>query len=400
MTRPAPVVRIGGVAPHLLPRLHPRHRIDATWPDVVYALAASALPAARSGPGDALICLSVRSAFDLLLTALALPAGDEVLVSAVTHPDMVRIVERHGLRAVPADVDPATMAPHPLALRRVVTDRTRVRLVAHLFGARVDLDGAVEVARRHGLLLVEDCAQSIEGAGDTGDERADVSLFSFGFIKTATALGGARVWVRNPALTSALRAAHERWPRQGRGEYAGKAFKSLVALAASHPVVYGLITRSGREPADLVRTVPGRGDDDGAFVAWLRRRPSAPLERVLARRLRRFPADRLRARTEAGEALAATLPPALFRPAARTPRTTHWLLPVVADDPDRLIAGLRHAGFDASQGASQIVAVAGCTGEAPPCAAWIMAGIVFLPAYPELPAAERDRLAEVIRALV
>ncbi|MDQ4098663.1 MAG: aminotransferase class I/II-fold pyridoxal phosphate-dependent enzyme [Actinomycetota bacterium] len=376
--------------------LHPRHRIDASCTDILTALAACILaPAGRSDRhGNALVCLSVRSAFDLLLTALALREGDEILVSAVTHPDMVRIAKLHGLRPVPVDIDPWTMVPDPLALREAIRDRSRAILVAHLFGARVDLEETAEVARQHGLLLVEDCAQSIEGPDDEGDARADVSLFSFGFIKTATALGGALAWVRNPHLAAAMGAVQEQWPVQPRCEYARRALTGLTVLALSHPSAFGLVARSGRDPADLVRSLPAA--DDQAFLRRVRRRPSAPLVRTLRRRLRRFPSERLRARAAAGEELARALPAGLFLPAGGTARTTHWLFPALTDDPAALIEGLRREGFDASQGASQIEAVE----PAPPCAAWLMAGIVFLPVYPEMPLSERQRLARVIRELV
>ena len=102
--------------------LRPRHRLDIRLRDFAYALLAGAwarnpgrlsarLGAGWSPPGEGLACRSVRSGFHLLLESLALPAGSEVLVSAVTHPDMVRILESHGLVAVPVDLDIATLAP-------------------------------------------------------------------------------------------------------------------------------------------------------------------------------------------------------------------------------------------------------------------------------------------------
>ena len=150
-------------------RLFPRHRIDISFADLWFAARAVAFARRRgreqrvldawAGGPRGLVCLSVRTAFDLLLTALDLTPGDEVAMSAITHPDMVRIVEAHGLRVLPVDVDPDTLAPRVDALERALGPRTRMILVAHLFGSRVDLAPLA----RPGVLLVEDCAQSFRG---------------------------------------------------------------------------------------------------------------------------------------------------------------------------------------------------------------------------------------------
>ena len=332
--------------------------------------------------------LSVRSAFHLLLETAGWAPGDEVLVSAVTHPDMVRIVRLHGLRPVPVDIEPATLAVGREALEAALASAPRARalVVAHLFGARVDLDAAVHVARRHGLLLVEDCAQSLASGHDRGDARADVSLLSFGFIKTATAFGGAVAVVRDAEVAAGMAKRRAEWPVQPRRAYAGRAVRAMVALAFSRPLAYGLVCRVAGDPAAMVRsTPPGDGD---AFRAWLERRPCGGLAATVRRQLARFPDGRLRRRTAAGDDLAAACPVGLPRPGAAV-AGTHWLFPVVAADPDGLVARLRAAGFDAARGTSQIDAVE----PAPPQARRMMDGIVFLPAYPELPAAERRRLA-------
>src|SRR6202022_1019064 len=102
----------------LMLTLHARHRLDIRFRDFASALVACAwarnaerltieLEAAWSPGAQGLACRSVRSGFHLLLSELDLPAGSEVLVSAVTHPDMVRILEAHGLVAVPVDLDVA-----------------------------------------------------------------------------------------------------------------------------------------------------------------------------------------------------------------------------------------------------------------------------------------------------
>src|SRR5690348_17150484 len=197
--------------------LYARHRIDIRPSQLVDAVrflgasdrerAARALEARWSPGGDALACYSVRSGFHLLLTALELPRGSEVLFSAVTHPDMPRIAEHHGLVPVPVDLEIDSLAPSANALLRCFSPRARVLVVAHLFGRQVALGPLEAVCRRAGIVVVEDCALAYDGPPDSGDPLAAVSMFSFGILKTATALGGAMLAVRDRALLGRMAAA-------------------------------------------------------------------------------------------------------------------------------------------------------------------------------------------------
>ena len=92
------------------------------------------------------------------------------------------------------------------------------------------------------------------------------------------------------------------------------------------------------------------------MLAKIRRRPAAGLLALLGRRLQRFDADRLAARARLGEELAGRLPAAYRHLGGRLHRRTHWLFPVAAPDPDRLVAELRRRGVDASQGTSNLAA--------------------------------------------
>jgi dTDP-4-amino-4,6-dideoxygalactose transaminase len=362
----------------------------------------------RSLPEGALVCFSVRSAFDLLLTALDLENGSEVLMSAITHPDMARIVERHRLVPVPVDLDLDTLEPRPDLLGSALTARSRMLVVAHLFGSRSRLDAAVAFCRRHGLLLVEDCAQALRAPDDLGDERADASLFSFGSIKTAPALGGAVAYVRDPALLERMRKTQQGWPLQRRGTYAGRVVRFAGLLALGHPVVYEGFVRGGRRAGLDVDTLvnrsvhalkPPSADDGDDFGEWLHRRPSAPLLALLRRRLMTFDRERLRRRAERGERAARALPKGILQPGRDTPVRSHWVFPVACDEPERLIEALRAQGFDATAATSSIASIAppaGRTDLDPRAASHLMERVVFVPVYPELPERAFTRLLDVL----
>jgi len=203
--------------------MYARHRLDISVADISFGVLSCGRRLRRkklevevlrlcSLEEEGLVCLSVRSGWDLWLGAHGLRAGDEVLVSAITHPDMVRIIREHGLRAVPVDIDSETLALRPWMLEAALTPRTRVVLVAHLFGGRMDLDGVAKFARERGLLLVEDCAQAFQGPERMGDPAADVSMYSFGTLKTSTALGGAVLRVRDREVLGRMRGIQASYP--------------------------------------------------------------------------------------------------------------------------------------------------------------------------------------------
>ncbi|WP_432041921.1 DegT/DnrJ/EryC1/StrS family aminotransferase [Streptomyces cadmiisoli] len=131
------------------------------------------------------------NAVKLALEALGTGPGDEVItVSNTAAPTVVAIT---GTGAVPrfVDIDPVTYLMDTAQLADAVNERTRCILPVHLYGQCVPMDPVVEVAREHGLHIVEDCAQAHGArqggrlAGTTGDAAA----FSFYPTKVLGAYG-------------------------------------------------------------------------------------------------------------------------------------------------------------------------------------------------------------------
>jgi dTDP-4-amino-4,6-dideoxygalactose transaminase len=225
-------------------------------------------------------------------------------------------------------------------------------------------------------------------------------------IKTSSAGGGAIMVVRDPGLLAGLRRLHRTWPIQQRRAYAGRLLKIVGLLMLGQPSIYQLFFRAcarvGRDPDRLISTatrssspVPDGGADAGPLDR-LRRRPSPALIAVLRRRLGNFDADRLRRRAAVGERVAAALPESARHPGSGMAAHTHWLFPVLVADPSALVAELRRRGLDASRATSNLTAVTGSDGVTPEAARRLMASIVYLPVFPELP---EPGLRELLRAL-
>jgi dTDP-4-amino-4,6-dideoxygalactose transaminase len=395
-----------------------RKRLDIGGTDLLAGLAACASAFDENGPRArvesvfangsegprAIACLSVRSGLDLYLREIALPRGSEVLMSALTIPDMWKIVEHHGLVAVPVDLDPRTLAPTIERWRAAASPRTRAVIVAHLFGARITLEPVAALARERGWLLLEDCAQSWTGDADRGSPLADVSMFSFGPIKTATALAGGVLVVRDRAILERMRAAQAQYPVQDRRKYFTRILKysSLVALT-KRPCYTAFVQWCRSRGKDHDQMIQGsvRGFAGGDFFEKIRHRPSAPLLRLLARRLESRNRWRVDGRVARAERLIRGLARAQGRvavPGADLAFHSHWVFTLLVDDPERVVAELREAGFDATRAASlrSVPAPAGRPDLEPEEAQRILAHTVYAPCYPEMSERAVDLMAAAI----
>jgi dTDP-4-amino-4,6-dideoxygalactose transaminase len=392
-----------------------RKRIDMGWCDllsgVVHCLipghreaAVHAVEAAWSSDGRACGCLSVRSGLDLALTALELPAGSEILVSAMTIPDMVRIIAEHGLVAVPVDLQRSTAFPQLDLLEKLVTPQTKAILVAHLFGGRSDLAPIVEFAQAHDLLVFEDCAQAFEGRRYLGHEQADVSMFSFGPIKTATALGGGVLRVRDARLLERMRQVEAEYPVQSRWFFMQRLLFYCLLTFLGGKIVFGLFVRMCRLlRKDLDALLNGSisnfpGDQ---FFASLRQQPSLPLLRLLRRRITGYREQDLDLRAARGALLARALPAERCPGAATTPHS-FWIFPLQVDEPSTVITNLRNAGFDAtSDNSLQPVEAPATRPEVDAMTArGLLERVIFLPLYAAMPESEVQRMTAVLLPLL
>ncbi len=145
--------------------------------------------AAYLGVKHAIGCASGTDALHLALRAAGIGTGDEIITTAFTFIATAEAIRYVGATPVFVDIDPLTFNLDPAAIEAVITDRTKAVMPVHLFGQPADLARISALCERHGLLLIEDCAQSF-GASIQGWQTGSIGLASgFSFFPSKN-LGG------------------------------------------------------------------------------------------------------------------------------------------------------------------------------------------------------------------
>jgi|SoiMethySBSTD1v2_1073268.scaffolds.fasta_scaffold00140_16 perosamine synthetase len=165
---------------------------------------------------------SGTAAIHVALGALDLNPGDEVITAPITDMGTIIPILSQGAIPVFADVD-ATLNMNPASVEAHITARTKAILVVHLFGNPCDMDAMVAIARRHGLPLIEDCAQAhwTEYKGKLVGTIGDIGCFSFQQSKHMTTGDGGMTITSNPSYHQRMKLfADKGYARKGWGDRA------------------------------------------------------------------------------------------------------------------------------------------------------------------------------------
>jgi dTDP-4-amino-4,6-dideoxygalactose transaminase len=157
--------------------------------------------------GDpALQCVAVNSAtagLHLALEALGIGPGDEVITTTHTFTATAEVVRYLGADVRLVDIDPATLNIDPRRVEGAITPKTRAIIPVHYGGLAADMPALLDIARRHGLKVVEDAAHALPttSAGRLiGTLDSDATVFSFYANKTITTGEGGMLVTRDGAL--------------------------------------------------------------------------------------------------------------------------------------------------------------------------------------------------------
>lgn len=157
--------------------------------------------------GFAISCNNGTSALHLALTALGVGPGDEVIVPTLTYVATANAVLYCGARPVLVDADATTMALDPQLLEQSITPRTKAIIVVHLYGHPADMDPIVGIARRHGIVVIEDAAEA-HGAQYRNRKTGalgEIGTFSFYGNKIVTTGEGGMVTTNDAELAEKIR---------------------------------------------------------------------------------------------------------------------------------------------------------------------------------------------------
>ena len=258
--------------------------------------------AAASGARFAIGVGNGTDAIALLLRAVDVGPGDEVIVPAMTAAFTALAVTSIGATPVCADVDPETLTLDPAAAAAAVTPRTRAIVPVHLYGQAADLDPLFALAEKHALAIVEDCCQAHLATGRSAPvgTRGIGGAFSFYPTKNLGALGDGGAVVTND------RSVADRVRRLRNGGQRDR----------YHHVEAGVNSRLDELQAAVLRAKLPH------VHTWTaRRRELAALYRD-------------------------ALPPAVKAIAERDPGHVYHLFPIRIGERDELQQHLRHAGID------------------------------------------------------
>ena len=166
------------------------------------------------------------SALHVALLAAGIGPGDEVITVPFTFVATVAAIDYTGAKTVFVDIDPVSFTMNPDAIEEAITPKTKAILPVHLYGQTADMDPILEIAKKHGLVVIEDAAQAhgAEYKGRRAGSIGDMGCFSFYPGKNLGAYGeGGMVVTDNSEYVRTMRMLRD-WGAEKKYEHVLKGF--------------------------------------------------------------------------------------------------------------------------------------------------------------------------------
>ncbi|MFM7182754.1 MAG: DegT/DnrJ/EryC1/StrS family aminotransferase [Verrucomicrobiales bacterium] len=173
-------------------------------------------------------CANGTDAIYIVLKTLGIGAGDEVITTAHSWISTSETITQAGAKVVFCDTDPETFCIDPKKIESLITPRTKAIIPVHLYGHPADMDPILKIARKHGLKVIEDCAQAHLAMyhGRMIGTMGDAATFSFYPGKNLGAMGDAGCFVTADADLADRGATYAR--HGGKGEHVMEGINSRL----------------------------------------------------------------------------------------------------------------------------------------------------------------------------
>ncbi len=159
-------------------------------------------------------CANGTDALQIAMMALGLKPGDEIITTPFTFIATVEVVKLLGLKPVFADIEPGSFNISLSSIEAAITPKTKAIVPVHLFGQCVDMEGLTALAKKHGLFVIEDAAQSLgstyhfsDGSAKKSGTIGDIGCTSFFPSKNLGAYGdGGAICTNNTEIATKIQA--------------------------------------------------------------------------------------------------------------------------------------------------------------------------------------------------
>ena len=192
------------------------------------------------GSRHAVMVPSARYGCYLLLKSLGVGPGDEVIVPSMTYFAIPAMVALLGAKPVWADIGLTSHVLDPDAFEKAITPRTKAVIPTHLFGTPCDMGPINAIAKKHGVKVIEDCAQSTGARykGKRVGSLGDAAYYTFGLTKNITTLSGAMITTEDDRVYAEIRAIIDAGDKMGKDKARKEAITGTAMYVATHPLLY------------------------------------------------------------------------------------------------------------------------------------------------------------------
>jgi len=194
------------------------------------------------GTKEAIAVPSGRYGLQLILQALQLDDDAEIIVPAFTYAAVPFVIKEMGYQVKFVDIELTTFGIDPESLKAAISDKTRVIIPTHLFGIPCNIEAIKEIAKRNGLVVVEDCAHC--GSAAIKDKKmgtyGEISYFSLETSKCINTLGGGMLTTSNQALAKQIRSQLNHCQQPQKRQILKRLLKCSFEALVTHPLLFNL----------------------------------------------------------------------------------------------------------------------------------------------------------------